>query len=156
MTFRWQLLCSWCQSLVSWIHPDSVTEGQVRESAEDESPATQSIANYYSGSRQHFWYRSLRNPWLIFFYFKTPLLTQLSGAFQYVIKTKKIIYLIVGFCILLRVYPLMLFLKPPYATMYLCSFYCALLATSSTDTLLRTVVLRKALVKKLYSAAWVR
>jgi hypothetical protein len=26
-------------------------------------------------------------------------------------------YLIVGFCILLRVYPLMLFLKPPYATM---------------------------------------
>jgi hypothetical protein len=29
--------------------------------------------------------------------------------------------LIVGFCILLRVYPLMFFLKSPYVTMFLCS-----------------------------------
>jgi hypothetical protein len=29
-----------------------------------------------------------------------------------------VLILIVGFCILLRVYPVMLFLKPPYATMF--------------------------------------
>jgi hypothetical protein len=39
-------------------------------------------------------------------------------------------YLIVGFCILLRVYPLMLFLKTTICNSVFCArFYCALLTT---------------------------
>jgi hypothetical protein len=41
-----------------------------------------------------------------------------------------LVYLIVGFCILLRVYPLMLFLKTTVRNNAFCArFYCALLTT---------------------------
>jgi hypothetical protein len=53
--------------------------------------------------------------------YKSPGSDQIPAELIQAGSEKLFIYLIVGFRILLRVYPLMLFLKPPYATMFLCS-----------------------------------
>jgi hypothetical protein len=50
------------------------------------------------------------------------------GRYCYIGEASRLQYLIVGFCILLRVYPLMLFLKTTVRNNVFCArFYCALL-----------------------------